>query len=122
MKAWIFAAATMLGATAAQAVTVITADRMLDVTNGHYVDHPAILIRDDGRIQQVGSVGSMQAPAGAKHIDLPGETLVPGLIDMHVHMNSLAEIGGYEGLKYTDSFWAAIGPYCVPPISFTFSV
>jgi imidazolonepropionase-like amidohydrolase len=30
---------------------------------------------------------------------------------MHVHMNSLAEVGGYEGLKYTDSFWAAIGPY-----------
>jgi imidazolonepropionase-like amidohydrolase len=28
---------------------------------------------------------------------------------MHVHMNSLAEIGGYEGLKYTDSFWAVIG-------------
>jgi imidazolonepropionase-like amidohydrolase len=30
---------------------------------------------------------------------------------MHVHLNSLAEVGGYQGLKYTDSFWAAIGPY-----------
>src|SRR3954470_21338927 len=77
MKHWVFAAAAMLGATPAQAVTVVTADRMLDVTNGRYVDHPAILIGDDGKIQQVGSAGSVQAPAGAKHIDLSGETLVP---------------------------------------------
>jgi imidazolonepropionase-like amidohydrolase len=111
MKSWILAAAAILGASGAQAATVVTADRMLDVTSGRYVDHPAILIGDDGRIQQVGQLASMQLPAGTKHIDLPGETLLPGLIDMHVHMNSLAEVGGYAGLKYTDSFWAAIGPY-----------
>jgi imidazolonepropionase-like amidohydrolase len=112
MKHWVLAAgAALLSATAAQAVTVVTADRMLDVTSGRYVDHPAILIGDDGKIQQIGNIASMQLPAGVKHIDLPGETLLPGFIDMHVHMNSLAEIGGYQGLKYTDSFWAAIGPY-----------
>ncbi len=112
MKSWIVAAAAaLLCATSAQAVTVVTADRMLDVTTGKYLEHPAILIGDDGKIEQVGTAGTIQAPPGAKHIDLPGETLLPGLIDMHVHMNSLAEIGGYEGLKYTDSFWAAIGPY-----------
>ena len=112
MKHWVLAAgAALLSATAAQAVTVVTADRMLDVTSGRYVDHPAILIGDDGKIQQIGNIASMQLPAGTKHIDLPGETLLPGFIDMHVHMNSLAEIGGYQGLKYTDSFWAAIGPY-----------
>jgi len=112
MKHWILAAgAAVLAASSAQAVTVVTADRMLDVTSGRYVDHPAILIGDDGKIQQIGSIGSIQLPAGTKHVDLPGETLLPGFIDMHVHMNSLAEIGGYEGLKYTDSFWAAIGPY-----------
>ncbi|MGE5562690.1 MAG: amidohydrolase family protein [Bacillota bacterium] len=112
MKSWILAAAAgLMAATSAQAVTVVTADRMLDVTNGRYVDDPAIIIGDDGKIQQIGNLASMQLPAGVKHIDLPGETLLPGLIDMHVHMNSLAEIGGYQGLKYTDSFWAAIGPY-----------
>ena len=105
---FLFAAAASLAAPAA-ASTVVTADRMLDVQAGRYVDHPAILIGDDGRIQQIGNLASMQLPAGTKHIDLPGETLLPGLIDMHVHLNSLAEIGGYQGLKYTDSFWAAIG-------------
>lgn len=111
MKNWLLGMAAVFAAASAQAATVVTADRMLDVTTGRYLDHPAILIGDDGKIQQIGSLASMQLPAGAAHIDLPGETLLPGLIDMHVHMNSLAEIGGYEGLKYTDSFWAAIGPY-----------
>lgn len=112
MKHWLLAAAAaVLGGASANATTLVTADRLLDVTSGRYVDHPAILIGDDGKIQQVGSAGSIKAPARGKHIDLAGETLLPGLIDMHVHMNSLAEVGGYEGLKYTDSFWAAIGPY-----------
>ena len=111
MKSWILAAAAIFAGASAQAATVVTADRMLDVRTGRYVDNPAILIGDDGHIQQIGQLASMQLPAGVKHIDLPGETLLPGLIDMHVHMNSLAEIGGYEGLKHTDSFWAAIGPY-----------
>jgi imidazolonepropionase-like amidohydrolase len=111
MKSWMLGAAALFAGASAQAATVVTADRMLDVTTGRYVDNPAILIGDDGKIQQVGQLASMQLPAGTRHIDLPGETLLPGLIDMHVHMNSLAEIGGYEGLKYTDSFWAAIGPY-----------
>jgi len=112
MKYWLLAAAAaVLGGASAEAASLVTADRMLDVTSGRYVDHPAILIGDDGKIQEIGSQGSIKAPAGARHIDLPGETLLPGLIDMHVHMNSLAEVGGYEGLKYTDSFWAAIGPY-----------
>jgi imidazolonepropionase-like amidohydrolase len=104
------AAAAVFLAAPATAATVVTADRMLDVKTGHYVDNPAILVDDNGRIVQIGKLASMQVPAGTKHVDLPGETLLPGLIDMHVHLNSLAEIGGYQGLKYTDSFWASIGP------------
>jgi imidazolonepropionase-like amidohydrolase len=48
-------------------------------------------------------------PEGAKRIDLPGRTILPGLIDMHVHLTSVAEIGGYRTLQYTDSFWSAVG-------------
>lgn len=93
----------------ASATTVVTADRMLDVTTGRYIPNPAIVIGDDGKIQQIGSLATLQLPAGTRHIDLPGETLLPGLIDMHVHLTSLAEIGGYQGLKYTNSFWEAVG-------------
>jgi imidazolonepropionase-like amidohydrolase len=109
MRKWILAAAAMIGAASAQAATVVTSDRMLDVAAGRYVDHPAILIGDDGHIQQIGTLAALQLPAGTRQIDLPGETLLPGLIDMHVHLTSLAEIGGYQGLKYTDNFWAVVG-------------
>ena len=37
-------------ASSANAATVVTADRYLDVFTGKYVDHPAIFIGDDGRI------------------------------------------------------------------------
>jgi len=111
MKHYLLAAVAAVSiALPASAATIVTADRMLDVKTGRYVDHPAIVVGDDGRIQQIGNLASMTVPAGTKQIDLAGETLLPGLIDMHVHLNSFAEIGGYQGLKYTDSFWATIGP------------
>ena len=103
------AAAALTVAVSASAATVVTADRLLDVANGRYIDHPAIFIGDDGHIQSVTNAATVQYPAGTRHIDLPGETLLPGLIDMHVHLTSLAEIGGYQGLKFTDNFWTAVG-------------
>jgi len=109
MKRILLAAAALSIAAPVSAATVVTADRMLDVSSGRYVDHPAIFIGDDGHIQSVVNAATVQYPAGTKHIDLPGETLLPGLIDMHVHLTSLAEIGGYQGLKYTDNFWTAVG-------------
>ena len=42
-------------------------------------------------------------------MDLPGVTLLPGLIDMHVHLTSDPRFGGYRGYEVTDSFWAVIG-------------
>jgi imidazolonepropionase-like amidohydrolase len=109
MRHFLFFAVASLFASTAHASTVITADRMLDVETGRYVANPAILVGDDGHIQQIGSLASMSLPAGTKQIDLAGYTLLPGLIDMHVHLTSLAEVGGYTSLRYTDSFWPAVG-------------
>ena len=110
MKRLLLAAVTALSfAVPASAATVVTADRYLDVNTGRYVDHPAIFIGDDGRITGVSDARTVPWGADGKHIDLAGKTLLPGLIDMHVHLTSLAEIGGYQGLKYTDSFWQAVG-------------
>lgn len=109
MKRLLLAAVAAVSLAApAQGATVITADRMLDVETGRYVANPAILVGDDGRIQQIGTLASLQVPAGTKQIDLAGKTLLPGLIDMHVHLGP-ADIGGYRYLEYTDSFWPAAG-------------
>ena len=98
-------------ASSANAATVVTAARYLDVLTGKYVDHPAIFIGDDGRITNVADARTVRWGAEVKHIDLSGKTLLPGLIDMHVHLDSPADIGGYRGLEFTDSFWqaAAVG-------------
>ena len=106
MRFALLALALAASASAAQADTVlITAGRMLDVSSGRYVPNPQILVRD-GRIAAVG-----QAAAGAaadRRVDLPGMTLLPGLIDMHVHLDSSPLYGGYTGLQFNDRFWSAI--------------
>jgi imidazolonepropionase-like amidohydrolase len=98
----------LLAASAAQADTVVvTADRMLDVVTGQMVSNPQITITD-GRISAVGAKGTA-APANARHVDLPGVTLLPGLIDMHVHLTADPTFSGYRYLEFTDNFWTVVG-------------
>jgi imidazolonepropionase-like amidohydrolase len=85
--------------------TVITADKMLDVLTGKTVEYPAILVGEDGRITSIADARTVKWGSDVKHIDLSGKTILPGLIDMHVHLDSPANIGGYRGLEFTDSFW-----------------
>ncbi len=99
------ALAMIAGAAGAKTVAV-TADRLLDVKTGKYVDKPLVVITD-GRVVSVGKAGDA-APQGAERVDLPGVTLLPGLIDMHVHLTSSPLFGGYNYLQYTDSFWPVI--------------
>jgi len=93
---------------AAAGTTVVTADRMLDVLAGRMVERPAIVVVD-GRIRQILAQGAPGIPADARRIDLTGQTLLPGLIDMHVHLAADARIDGNRYLDYTDSFWVAVG-------------
>ena len=92
----------------AAAASLVTADRMLDVNTGRYIDHPVIFIGDDGRITAVENGIQVRLPANVQRIDLAGQTILPGLIDMHVHLGP-ADIGGYRGFEFTDAFWPAAG-------------
>jgi imidazolonepropionase-like amidohydrolase len=108
----ILAAALLLGiaAPASAETVVVTADRMVDVLAGRMVEEPVVVITD-GRIAAVVGRGGARPniPAGARRIDLPGKTILPGLIDMHVHLDSNPRYGGYTGLQFTDMFWVAQG-------------
>ncbi|HOB14728.1 MAG TPA: amidohydrolase family protein [Novosphingobium sp.] len=90
----------------AEQQTVITAARYLDVQTGKYIEHPAIFVGKDGRISAIADARTVKWGANVKHIDMGGKTLLPGLIDMHVHLDSPADIGGFRGLEFTDSFFA----------------
>ncbi len=103
-------ALAVLGAplTARAEIVAVTAARLIDVQSGKVISQPVVLIEDE-RIKAVGHVGGLAVPPDARQIDLPGMTLLPGLIDMHVHLTGEPTIGGFNGLLYTDSFWTVIG-------------
>ena len=106
MKSFAMAALSWLLASSASAqATYVVADRMLDVESGRYVDDPVIAI-EDGTIV---AITRGRAPADGDVIDLTGHTLLPGLIDMHVHLDGRPEYGGYSNLQFTDRLWTVIG-------------
>ncbi len=91
-----------LAANADSTVTAVRAARLLDVESGQYMNNPVVLIRN-GRIEQIGA--GIAVPPGAEQIDLGGLTLLPGLIDLHVHLTSNADTGPWKSLaiSITDS-------------------
>ncbi|MGI8930978.1 MAG: amidohydrolase family protein [Sphingomicrobium sp.] len=99
-------AALAFAAPALAEKSVVTADRYLDVASGRFVEQPAIFVGDNGRITAIADARTARWGSDVRHINLAGKTLVPGLIDMHVHLDSPADIGGYRGLEFTDSFFA----------------
>ena len=69
------------------AVTVLRAPRLVDGTGAPAVEHAAVVIAD-GAIVAAGPASAVDVPAGAgvETHDFPGCTLLPGLIDSHVHL------------------------------------
>ena len=104
--ALVCSAAVALSTTADAKTVVVTADKLVDVATGKQTDRPQLVIVD-GRIAQVGKQGDA-VPAGATRVDLPGVTLLPGLIDMHTHLTTSPLFGGYNRLLFSDSFWSVI--------------
>lgn len=86
---------------------VVIADKMVNVLTGTVMDNPQVTIVD-GRITAV-TTKSDAPTKGARVIDLKGMTLLPGLIDMHVHLTSDPRYGGYRSLEFTDNFWTVVG-------------
>ena len=66
-----------------ESVTVLRAAHVLDVRSGQMMS-PGMMVVRGQRIVAVG--GKVAIPTGAHVIDLPGLTLMPGLIDAHVHL------------------------------------
>ena len=65
-------------------VTVFEGARVL-VGDGGVIEN-AILVVDDDRLVAIGGAGSVEVPAGAARVDLSGRTVMPAIIDTHVHL------------------------------------
>src|SRR5215469_15076954 len=81
--AWMLVLSAFVRAASGQPAIVLHAARLLDVESGRVTAPGEILVRGD-RIVEAGS--SVAHPAGAQTIDLGDRTLMPGLIDAHVHL------------------------------------
>ena len=92
---------------AAAQVLAVSADRLIDVAAGKVVLQPIVIISGD-RITAAGPRAEVRIPDGAKRIELPGMTILPGLIDLHVHLDSDPSYGGYTGLQFNDRFWSML--------------
>jgi imidazolonepropionase-like amidohydrolase len=80
------AASLALGAAPAAAETLIVhAGRLITDASKRPLG-PSTITIVDGRVQSV-SEGHTPAPAGARLVDLSSKTVLPGLIDTHVHLS-----------------------------------
>jgi imidazolonepropionase-like amidohydrolase len=88
----ILGAAAVLWSQAAQ-TTAIRAGKLFDPKLGQMLANQVVLIQGD-RITAVGPAATVSMPAGAKMIDLSRATVLPGLIDGHLHLTDAA--GGLQ--------------------------
>jgi imidazolonepropionase-like amidohydrolase len=71
--------------TNAQTALVLAPARVFDAPGGAMRQGWAVVVRGD-KIVAVGPRASVARPAGARQIDLPDASLLPGLIDAHSHL------------------------------------
>lgn len=63
----------------------LTHVQLIDGTGAPVLANQTIIIRD-GRIESLGDATSTPVPAGYETLDLPGHTVIPGLVGMHEHL------------------------------------
>jgi imidazolonepropionase-like amidohydrolase len=93
MKAFALAAGTVLAALAGSSnsaiaqVTAFEGARVI-VGDGRAPIENATILVNGARIQQVGPAASVQVPAGATRVNLAGKTVMPMILDTHVHLST----------------------------------
>jgi len=84
-------------------VVAIRAGRLFDSRSGNILNNQVVLITGD-RITDIGA--AVELPAGTRVLDLSSATVLPGMIDTHVHVNT----GGNTLAQRALRALAMIGP------------
>ena len=93
----------------AQETIVLKASRMIDPRGDAPIENAVVVVRGD-RIEAAGAASAVAVPAGARVLDLSGYTLLPGLMDCHVHITMMPGDGGdTQKLKETVAHDAIYG-------------
>jgi imidazolonepropionase-like amidohydrolase len=78
-----------LGVMAAQSTTTVFEGARVIVGDGRAIENATIVLQGD-RFTQVGAAASVKAPAGANRVSLAGKTVMPAIVDAHVHTSIAA--------------------------------
>ncbi len=106
MRFRFLACLSLLAAAPASAETVIVHAGRLIADASLPAAGPSTITITDGRITAV-AAGLTPPPAGARLVDLSGKTVLPGLIDMHVHLSG--DPGGdYRDEAVDPDEWATL--------------
>jgi hypothetical protein len=84
---WAAALASRLGERPDGGIALVGAS-VFDPATGEVTPGRTVVV-EGNRIAAVGADGEVQVPAGARHIDARGKTVLPGLWDMHTHVSDL---------------------------------
>ncbi|MGP9803019.1 Xaa-Pro dipeptidase [Rheinheimera sp. NSM] len=88
---------------------LIIAGRLLDVRSGKLLPDQAILLEQD-RVHSIVALGKLSTEQQAlPRTDLSAYTVLPGLIDMHVHLTANPSAHGYRRLQQTPARQALFG-------------
>ena len=75
---------------AASRATVYQGARLINGTGGAAIESATFVV-EGGRFTQVGRPDAVKIPAGATRVDLTGKTVMPAIIDAHVHLRTTRE-------------------------------
>ena len=101
--------ALLAGQVAAAPDKLIIAGQLLDVRSGELHAEQAILLEHD-RVHSIMPVAKLSAAQQAlPRTDLSGYTVLPGIIDMHVHLTANPAQHGYRRLQQTPARQALFG-------------
>lgn len=89
----------------------IAAERLFDGTGAPALTGGVAVLIADGRIVAAGPEAAVPSPEDARHRSYPGATLLPGLIDQHVHLGvgRAADLMGQMAARTDDEIvlWGA---------------
>jgi imidazolonepropionase-like amidohydrolase len=109
LKHLLAGAAALVATTAASAETYAIQAGRLIVDAAQPARGASTVIVENGRVSRIDS--GFTAPAGAIVVDERGRTVMPGLIDVHVHLTQDSGLPWYQSLtpKFSEPYAAVIG-------------
>jgi Tol biopolymer transport system component len=73
--------------------------RILTMQGSKVIENGTVVIKD-GRFLAVGQSNSVQIPSNVRVLNLPGTTVMPGIIDLHLHMRNPSDVFPQQSWMY----------------------